>query len=1312
MSAQMNTKRQNSHERLHQNSNHQNINFIPDQALESHFPADPSASLSFTGNQNPSMDIHSFPQGDFTDPNGRVQGISQSENSYAFTASDLANQNFLSQSNNYLQQPDMIPLSQAQSTFSPSGSITEQLSSEGYLSDPNYADYNSHYTTPTFDDQFLDTQFGPMLNLDDTNPSDYDNNYLTTSTQISDMNDTSSLQYQSTHHIPPAPGLKNESFSSPPHATTTQLPPADPFQTNGSMLANAPLNARLVTSNKQQHSPARTESPASSSLASGPIMAAHLVSPIVRVENYSREESPSRGSMNRSRSKRSHGSKRSGTHLSPYPVDDSSDEEEQLEPTIDLTTSTSELAHVVQPTLRNDDGSWRIPSSSGQAGLDPDTRHQLADVYVPTLKEQEEQRKADEKKLEVAEWLTRSKVGSETGEPPPPDPGVRSKKIVNRRRAKSANDVAIRETFNGTSGIDVQTMIYDDSKIPGPGLYIDERSDFGEDYDNDADDQPDSPPADVEVEYLDEDSGYFPSKSTQDSNIPDSSVTRPWIDATTALAPHGGRYQPPTSNAAMMKFWQRARDIETASLAATLGSARRRSESEIGSVYASGGISRQLIPEPERLKPKEPKRERRGSFLDNILPKRTNSSNVLKRKGTLPTEKDLTLSPTASIAPKRVGSWGRPKSPRIDTNLSSSSKEGTLGSAVTTTTPSGAWNSAKNVIRRSRSRSDIGKGKGLKELMEKHGGPPMLALATPNDPEKPPMQPSNAKDSDDDNDDDALGQDAITMDLTVRSDPIIPTLEGFKDHARELNPRLEVYMIERITQEQIRRYKRLLEFRVKHMKAIRNGKCSSGKFCTALGGSSVALPPRVTNKDSEAPFIGFQIIQPGCSDEDIEVTSEGTIVAAQFPAGVPLPPVKRLPAEFECPLCFKVKKFYKPSDWTKHVHEDVQPFTCTFPSCGEPKSFKRKADWVRHENERHRQLENWTCNYGECTHTCYRKDNFVQHLVREHKIPEPKARTGKTANAVARDGPRTASDEVWDRVESCRRDTTKQPKDERCRFCGNICNSWKKLTVHLAKHMEQISMPILTLVDQRQISADTIISPIDALPYSSVSPVAKTAQNPSAHSTGYLPQYNISSSNPTSRTNLTVGYTPFGTGSSTPVSAGSMHTYPPPQFVSNYKPQTAAQQSNYSYPVQAETNYAIHSYPGLNVPSKPQTLPANAFIAQEGHSNYSSNINGRFVPSITPIRTAYGQQQVYSSPVDTTPFGGNDLPSTYFQTNVSSTSMATSMSGVDQSSLGYNQNVNSQVNHNQYQAVPQYIQPHQQQQQQQQQHHDFLFRGQ
>ena len=392
--------------------------------------------------------------------------------------------------------------------------------------------------------------------------------------------------------------------------------------------------------------------------------------------------------------------------------------------------------------------------------------------------------------------------------------------------------------------------------------------------------------------------------------------------------------------------------------------------------------------------------------------------------------------------------------------------------------------------------------------MTQHGGPPMPTLASPPNelPHAKPFGPPGDNEDEEmdeaDGEDEAMDDKGIVMDLKLRVDDITPTFEGFKSNVRQLNPRLVEFMVDRIGREQVRRYKKLLEFKVKHLKAVNDANCTSGKYCFALGGEASMLPTKASTKDPELSYTRHPHTGAGASDDESSAFGEGLVTATQFPPGVPLPPVKRLPTEFECPLCFKVKKFQKPSDWTKHVHEDVQPFTCTFPNCAEPKSFKRKADWVRHENERHRQLEWWTCNMPDCSHTCYRKDNFVQHLVREHKKPEPKikssrapvkatgrAKTGRSQVEVIEDWKAAIPgsldpaqdevDQVWALVEECRHDTKKLPREEACKFCGNVCNSWKKLTVHLAKHMEQISMPVLRLVEQQVVTLDTIISPIE-----------------------------------------------------------------------------------------------------------------------------------------------------------------------------------------------------------------------------------------
>jgi hypothetical protein len=879
--------------------------------------------------------------------------------------------------------------------FSPSHSAEHLSPDAGYMSDPSVQDIST-YPNPNMNNQRLDESMA-NFNISDAHPNGAFAPYHSNIDMSSLTSNTLSMFNAQPPMLPSNTSLEPHHQLLSPSATSNSSPvigedgatfPMMHYQ--GNFQSSTPPNRNIQiphnTPVKQTQSPALTNSPGNRAFASHRSVARHMTSPIVRVEHYSREGSPSRSDNSRPLSKRSHESRRSAHHLSPYPHDESTDEDEDAPEQVHVQP-------VVRNQERNEDGSWLATGASGQVGLSPDDRQAMGNALVPSLDEIVEQRSRREKKLEVQDWLTKSEVGSEAGDVGPSNSLLVP--LTGRRRAQSTNDLH-RRGVQSNLGLGVQTDFthFNDARIPGPGVYIDERSDC-DDYEDDEDEivEPESPPAAINVQASHEDNSYFPPPKDSVSII--GAIVRPWVDVPSQSSTAATHYQPPTSNAAMMRFRLRAKDVESASLAATVGS-RRLSESDLGSVRAVPGVARLIEPDPKKHKD----RQRRPSFLGNILPKRT-PSNVLKRKGSIPVQQPPVPEPDKSKdplieKPKRIGSWGRPKSPRVDTNLSNHSREGGPPSATGPHGNAGPWyQGARNVIKRSRSRSDIGKSFGLAELMTQHGGPPMPMLASPlaeTEATKPSAQPSPAGDDDDDE------QEAVTMDLKVRADPIIPTYEGFRTHARQLNPRLADFMVERITQEQMRRYKRLLELKVKHLNSVKNKSCSSGTFCTDLGGEAKQLPPRAGKQDADAPFVGFTVTAPGSSEDDGEPLPEGTVQAAQFPSGVPLPPVKRLPAEFECPLCFKVKKFHKPSDWTKHVHEDVQPFTCTFPNCGEPKSFKRKADWVRHENERHRQLENWTCQIADCNHTCYRKDNFVQHLVREHKIAEPKQRTGRTAN--------------------------------------------------------------------------------------------------------------------------------------------------------------------------------------------------------------------------------------------------------------------------------------------------------------------------
>lgn len=1004
------------------------------------------------------------------------------------------------------------------------------------------------------------------------------------------------------------------------------------------------------------------------------------VSPNIRVESYSRGDSPARATgLARAGSKRSHTS----SHLA-------------VEQDIDVfAEEEAELVHGDQTSSPPDPEARGRPFDlSERVGLDPQQRLQASADEIPNFKDQEDSAQAALKKADVEDWLSRSEASSEIeGDaalpPRPPEIATFSK----RQRAKSTGDTLSRANLESLRTARAPPP---DLHIPGPGVLIDEDSDDEEEDEgeNDSDgagsNRPESPPTTMDAITNDTQTGngYFlpPEGSTEPPLLHRAKL---WEDPFYDSTDPGVKVQPPTSNEAMYKYEQRSKEFETLSRTATWGT-RRLSDSDLA------GMFHRMSFNSKAESGEKDKTSKRATFFEQAVvklrPRR--SGSMLKRKesesprpGSRPatlehSKKDSSGSLGLPAPLQRMSSLGkRPKSPRINTGsavAALTSSVASLGagtsrpvSATATSAPNMPWASAKNVIKRSRSRSDIHGGTSpstnLTELWTQQGGPPMPALAAPPKEESKSIQAEHSDDPEE-YDEEAVEEKGVTVDLSIRPDPIIPTLDGFKSHVRQLNPRLPAFMVERISQEQLRRFKKLLELKIKHAQAISTGKCGSGKQCPVLGGEPIYLPSKSNNKEPEMSHTGFSITGLGQSDDEANALAEGVVTPAQFPAGVPMPPVKRLPAEFECSLCFKVKKFHKPSDWSKHVHEDVQPFTCTFVNCAEPKSFKRKADWVRHENERHRQLEWWLCNYSDCNHRCYRKDNFVQHLVREHKLPEPKIKTSKASKPAVR-GPSAQKarkqmeeqneelpeevDQVWRLVDICRHETQKNPKDEACKFCGNVCNSWKKLTVHLAKHMEQISMPVLSVVEKKDVTPETIISPIEQRntqqPGQSPSLHNNIAQGPTT-----LPPYSMPS------TAISSHYTPMQSPAAYHHSAVSqaptMATYH--RSGATHPPQMPSSASNPGFPTpRANANpFHMSSFASYDTPTTPSLISATdprAFMQSQspehlynsaGNSthpqsaSYSSHVGPFQPPNMYQQQSGFPQQQQqaqYSNSLET-----------------------------------------------------------------------------
>ncbi|TGJ83700.1 hypothetical protein E0Z10_g5069 [Xylaria hypoxylon] len=573
-----------------------------------------------------------------------------------------------------------------------------------------------------------------------------------------------------------------------------------------------------------------------------------------------------------------------------------------------------------------------------------------------------------------------------------------------------------------------------------------------------------------------------------------------WGDAPAihAIQPESRRYQPETSQAAIERFYRQCQDnASIVSKAATWGTRRRSLPSVVDMEgITSGNFLKKLAISGHSG------HSRRPSILQRVtsISRKTSISGYRKRKGSnaseLPPEEfgdpvDRRESKDSLAPPPRTSSWGISKKPTPSLNtalLGMGTSAAAIGtqharsgsiSATPITSPKSPFPSLSvpHTLRRPRSKTELPKmsNAGLSHpnlvgMLRKQGGPPVAQLAR----SQPQMDPEEEEDDDDD------GMDELDLKVEQRiTKSIEPTLNGFRAHILDINPSLAItdgadnangYLVDRIAYQMHNRYKQLLTAKQKHMNQVNQRDCPCTSFCLSLGGSV-----RYWDGRSGDRGVDPSSARAPSSDEDA-TPLEGGINAESFPQGITPPPATSLPAEFECPLCFNTKKFQKPSDWTKHVHEDVQPFTCTWDRCRDPKMFKRKADWVRHENEGHRHLEWWTCDVDDCRHVCYRRDNFLQHLVREHKFTEPKV---KTKAAIKKSG---GVDHTWQKVEQCHEETKKKPIEEPCRFCGKGFPTWKKLTVHLAKHMEQISLPVVELVLKKQLDPDTIISPVQDPP--------------------------------------------------------------------------------------------------------------------------------------------------------------------------------------------------------------------------------------
>jgi hypothetical protein len=819
----------------------------------------------------------------------------------------------------------------------------------------------------------------------------------------------------------------------------------------------------------------------------GDLSATRGRSPVFKITTFSRGDSPQERSTTHQRRL-----SQSSTHLSADP-DEPEDENDDHQ-------STS------APLKRSNDGTWLRDPSTNLAGIDPGSR---GDEYVPSPNDVHLHREREERNEDITYWSVsvsqaNSEAGGDSPSPPRPRPYV-----PKRLRARSTGDRPMKQedyfSLKSRTG---------DRSFPGPGVLVHESSDDLSEDEESIGTYSDETSAEVDDPGRYDRSTPEVYSSLSPTKADESIRLYPWHDPPRDSAPRSHAMQPDSSTDAMIAFEKRVRDLETASLAATVDN---------NSIF-NVTTSLENFTFGNREQPKKRTSLLKRPFLQaSSMLKRQASDMSIGQSSTYPgLQRDTEDSQVKQSYPPRNSflKSRHSRSPSLSNALMAmTSQIASVGGSqsVRAVSPAPSPNPERSSLNlhqfgRGRSRSEIPRptSPGLINLMTAHGGPPVPNITSPRVSSEADQTPTSTLlgpdtgGAEDEHDVDINDKKGVVMEFPAVQSLPVPTFEGFKSQIMQLNPRLGPALIHRLAHEQDRRYKILVGLQQKHSHAAANRSCKSESFCFAQGGQEILLQDPKAPAETEAGLIQFRVSNFTDGHEQEYAIGEGTVAAAQFPPGVPLPPVSRLPARFECPICFQVKTFKKPSDWSKHVQEDVQPFTCTFPHCNEPKSFKRKADWVRHENEKHRQLEWWTCAFPECNHTCYRKDNFVQHLVREHKMTEPKIKKkGSTAEEVPNSRREQELERLWQMVEECRHETDQAPQSEPCRFCGNVCSEWRKLSVHLGKHLEQLALPVLRLSK----SSGSIPAPVPVPVNNPVGRSAVPLASYPTHETSLQPQY-------------------------------------------------------------------------------------------------------------------------------------------------------------------------------------------------------------
>ena len=263
-------------------------------------------------------------------------------------------------------------------------------------------------------------------------------------------------------------------------------------------------------------------------------------------------------------------------------------------------------------------------------------------------------------------------------------------------------------------------------------------------------------------------------------------------------------------------------------------------------------------------------------------------------------------------------------------------------------------------------------------------------------------------------------------------------------------------------------------------------------------------------------------------------------------------------------------------------------------------------------------------------------------------------------------------------IEQCHHKTVKDPKQEPCKFCGNILSDWKKLEVHLSKHMEQISLPVLRLVEQRKVDADTKLSPVEGPQKLYLTPSPSSFMG---NASPYFDEPSVFEGSPiSSKLAVSTTFPQYNTGmASLSVPSSAANTYPPPQMAPRKLSSSQLTTPMYGYPTTPDTNVAFQQHISPVTPTNMHDSSASL----QGSFSASDNGNGRFVqgmghtypPMLTIPNTDFNQQAYHDSSSAISPYAQSEMAPTYIQHGSftgSPTGSLYDQAGVQRSSPGQN----------------------------------------